>query len=100
MIDCLLTHANVLLPDQIVANSSVAVQSGQISAIGDAAKRLDHLPCINLDGDWLLLGFIDLQLNGGGGVLFNDAPCAQTLQRMLEAHRRLAPPPATDPDQR
>ncbi len=87
MIDCLLTHANVLLPDQIVANSSVAVQSGQISAIGDAAKRLDHLPCINLDGDWLLPGFIDLQVNGGGGVLFNDAPCAQTLQRMLEAHR-------------
>jgi N-acetylglucosamine-6-phosphate deacetylase len=87
MIDCLLTHANVLLPDQIAANSSVAVQSGQISAIGDAAKRLDHLPCINLDGDWLLPGFIDLQVNGGGGVLFNDAPCAQTLQRMLEAHR-------------
>jgi N-acetylglucosamine-6-phosphate deacetylase len=31
-------------------------------------------------------GFIDLQVNGGGGVLFNDAPDAATLRRIASAH--------------
>jgi N-acetylglucosamine-6-phosphate deacetylase len=32
-------------------------------------------------------GFIDLQVNGGGGVMFNDAPDVATLRRVAEAHR-------------
>ena len=40
-------------------------------------------------GDQILLpGFIDLQVNGGGGVLFNDAPRANTIARIGAAHRR------------
>ncbi|WP_423185962.1 N-acetylglucosamine-6-phosphate deacetylase [Alishewanella sp. d11] len=31
-------------------------------------------------------GFIDLQVNGGGGVLFNNAPSINTLQTMMQAH--------------
>ncbi|WP_394155100.1 N-acetylglucosamine-6-phosphate deacetylase [Loktanella salsilacus] len=34
-------------------------------------------------------GLVDLQVNGGGGVMFNDAPTAQTLRRMIAAHRGL-----------
>lgn len=34
-------------------------------------------------------GFIDLQVNGGGGVLFNDAPNPDALRRVAEAHARL-----------
>ncbi|GGW62888.1 N-acetylglucosamine-6-phosphate deacetylase [Alishewanella tabrizica] len=34
----------------------------------------------------LVPGFIDLQVNGGGGVLFNTAPEYTTLQRMMRAH--------------
>ncbi|CAM5205295.1 hypothetical protein ALON55S_04710 [Alishewanella longhuensis] len=33
-------------------------------------------------------GFIDLQVNGGGGVLFNTAPELATLTRMMQAHSR------------
>ena len=32
-------------------------------------------------------GFIDVQVNGGGGVLLNDAPTAAAVQLMLRAHR-------------
>lgn len=32
-------------------------------------------------------GFIDLQVNGGGGVLFNAAPTAPAIQTIAEAHR-------------
>jgi N-acetylglucosamine-6-phosphate deacetylase len=34
-------------------------------------------------------GFIDIQVNGGGGVLFNDQPTSQAALHMAAAHRRL-----------
>jgi N-acetylglucosamine-6-phosphate deacetylase len=41
------------------------------------------------DGAWLAPGFIDCQVNGGGDVLFNDAPTPETIARIAAAHRRL-----------
>jgi N-acetylglucosamine-6-phosphate deacetylase len=35
-----------------------------------------------------LPGFIDLQVNGGGGVLFNDQPTVAGIAAIAEAHRR------------
>ncbi|GLP95070.1 N-acetylglucosamine-6-phosphate deacetylase [Paraferrimonas sedimenticola] len=36
----------------------------------------------------LVPGFIDTQVNGGGGVLFNQAPSVDSLKVMMAAHRR------------
>lgn len=47
-----------------------------------AAQRHD------LDGGYLLPGFIDCQVNGGGGVLFNDVPTLEGIRTMAAAHRR------------
>ena len=33
-------------------------------------------------------GFIDLQVNGGGGILFNGNPTAETIAQIATAHRR------------
>ena len=45
---------------------------------------------IRLDEDVLLApGFVDLQVNGGGGVMFNDRPDVATLHRIAGAHARL-----------
>ncbi len=41
----------------------------------------------DLHGHLLLPGFIDVQVNGGGGVLFNNAPSVATLRTMAAAHR-------------
>jgi N-acetylglucosamine-6-phosphate deacetylase len=41
------------------------------------------------EGAWLAPGFIDCQVNGGGDVLFNDAPTAETIERIAAAHLRL-----------
>ena len=52
--------------------------------------------CIELPNDHVLApGFVDLQVNGGGGVLFNDAPDAATLRAHRRARtRQPAPPPS------
>ncbi|KUF11357.1 N-acetylglucosamine-6-phosphate deacetylase [Pseudoponticoccus marisrubri] len=44
---------------------------------------------VDLGGDILSPGYVDLQVNGGGGVMFNDAPEVETLRRMAQAHRAL-----------
>jgi N-acetylglucosamine-6-phosphate deacetylase len=58
-------------------------------------------PCshLELEGD-LLPGFIDLQVNGGGGVLFNDQPTVEGIAAIAAPTAGSAPPAAADADQR
>lgn len=53
---------------------------------------IDSIPAefetLDLGGQRLVPGLIDTQVNGGGGVLFNDAPNTETLRTMGAAHRR------------
>lgn len=84
-------------PEQINKDNSIAVarlfdgrqwhsnvelnwQAGVISGIKPASGAV-------LAGI-LVPGFIDLQVNGGGGALFNTAPTLPTLQIMTQAHAR------------
>ena len=39
-------------------------------------------------GAMLVPGFVDLQVNGGGGVLFNDGPGVETIRTICAAHMR------------
>jgi len=51
-------------------------------------SRIDANARHDLHGAWLLPGFIDCQVNGGGGVLFNNTPDVEALRRIGQAHRR------------
>jgi N-acetylglucosamine-6-phosphate deacetylase len=56
---------------------------------------------VDLGGGLLAPGFVDWQVNGGGGHLFNDAPTPRTIRAIVAAHRRfgttaLAPTLITD----
>jgi len=44
---------------------------------------------IDLGGDILSPAYVDLQVNGGGGVMLNDDPSVETLARISTAHRGL-----------
>jgi N-acetylglucosamine-6-phosphate deacetylase len=47
------------------------------------------MPLIELPhGAWLAPGFIDVQVNGGGDVLFNDDPSPGGIRTILAAHRK------------
>ncbi|RMF41252.1 MAG: N-acetylglucosamine-6-phosphate deacetylase [Alphaproteobacteria bacterium] len=44
---------------------------------------------VAVSGGILAPGFVDLQVNGGGGVMFNDDPSPATLATIARAHARL-----------
>lgn len=54
--------------------------------VGDVRKGAQ---VVRLDGGVLCPGFVDLQVNGGGGVMFNDDQSVATLRAMAAAHARL-----------
>jgi N-acetylglucosamine-6-phosphate deacetylase len=61
------------------------IEDGRIAAIVAAADCPSDAEI--LEGD-LVPGFIDLQVNGGGGVLFNDQPTIDGIEAIGRAHRR------------
>jgi N-acetylglucosamine-6-phosphate deacetylase len=81
-------HASrVLTPGGFQSGWCVLVENGLIVAVMPSGACPTDLPQRELDGD-LLPGFIDLQVNGGGGILFNDHPTVDGIVAIGEAHRR------------
>jgi N-acetylglucosamine-6-phosphate deacetylase len=68
-------HALLLQNDRIVAHCP-------LRDIPATANR------VQLAGGFLLPGFIDCQVNGGGGVLLNDHPTVEGISAIAAAHRR------------
>lgn len=85
-----LRNARMLVGDEFRDDLAVVLEAGRITAVlPDAAPSLGHAgEQVDLQGGWLLPGFIDVQVNGGGGALFNNTPDVATLRTIAAAHRR------------
>jgi len=84
-----LGNARVLTDDGFVSDRVLLVEGERIVAL--AARddpRLVKAERRDLRGAYLLPGFIDCQVNGGGGVLFNDDPSVEAIRAIGRAHRR------------
>jgi N-acetylglucosamine-6-phosphate deacetylase len=82
-------NGQIFTPGGAVAGRALVVENGRINAITDAADaRRRGAELIDLAGRMLLPGFIDVQVNGGGGVLFNDSPTVEGIRRIAQAHAR------------
>jgi N-acetylglucosamine-6-phosphate deacetylase len=81
-------NGRVLTPDGLVDGSAVIVEGGRIAEICavDASPRAAAR--FDLAGGVLAPGFIDVQVNGGGGVLFNHNPTIEAIEAIGAAHRR------------
>lgn len=82
-----LQASRVLTPAGFKADWSVILDEGRIAAVLPSHECPAEVNKRTLDGD-LLPGFIDLQVNGGGGILFNDFPTVDGLVAIGRAHRR------------
>lgn len=85
-----LRNARILTADGFRDDLAVVIEAGRITAlVSDAAPQLGSAAeQVDLGGGWLLPGFIDAQVNGGGGVLFNNSPDVESLRTLAAAHRR------------
>lgn len=75
--------------ERLLNDHCLVARDGVVAAIEPDRNSTDDFEAIDLGGDILAPGFVDLQVNGGDGVMFNDAPTLETLQRMARAHRSL-----------
>ena len=84
-----LRHARVLLDDGFADDRVVLLDGARIAAITTASDAsVAGARAIDLEGAHLVPGFIDCQVNGGGGALFNDQPSVATIRTIGAAHRR------------
>ena len=82
-----LVGARLHTPEGLVPGRALLLADGTIRDIvaDDAVPATARIT--RLAGGTLAAGFIDLQVNGGGGVMFNDAPTAATIAAIGRAHR-------------
>jgi len=84
-----LVNGRVLVAEKLVSGLAVLISGGRIEALAAPSdQRCRDAVAVDLAGKMLLPGFIDVQVNGGGGALFNDDPNSATIRTIGEAHRR------------
>ena len=78
-----------ILTDQGTRNQhAVLVENGRIRDVVADSDLPREAERFDLEGHLLLPGFVDVQTNGGGGVLFGDTPNVETLETIAQAHSR------------
>ncbi|APZ53873.1 N-acetylglucosamine-6-phosphate deacetylase [Salipiger abyssi] len=74
---------------QLLTGHALSMAGGKVVALAPERDMAPSGRVLELDGDLLAPGYVDLQVNGGGGVMVNDGPTIADLARIAEAHRRL-----------
>ena len=78
-------NGKIVLPDRICENGSVLLKNGIIAAINEACPN--DAECIDACGGYILPGFIDLHVHGGGNSDFMDATTEDMLN-VAKAHSK------------
>ncbi|MDY6976980.1 MAG: N-acetylglucosamine-6-phosphate deacetylase [Pseudomonadota bacterium] len=80
---------NVLINGNWEKNQVLTIKEGvitHIEALSDSKKQREEIP--ERVSNRLIPGYIDTQVNGGGGVMFNHAPTFKSIEIMAKAHRK------------
>ncbi len=84
-----LIPAEVLTEQSFRPGLAVLIEDRRIvDIVAEGVARARATQVHELRGVKLVPGFIDTQVNGGGGVLFNDEPTVNAVRRIAHAHRR------------
>ncbi|QFU76803.1 N-acetylglucosamine-6-phosphate deacetylase [Halioglobus maricola] len=74
--------------EQFLEGHGLILNGEVIEAIVPAGQLPSDTAHCDLGDATLAPGLIDIQVNGGGGVMLNNAPCVESVIRMASAHRR------------
>jgi len=81
--------ADIFDGEKRLQGHALLVEGGRVEAIVPVDAVPGGAEVTELDGGLIAPGLIDLQVNGGGGVMFNDDPSADVLRVMARAHAGL-----------
>jgi N-acetylglucosamine-6-phosphate deacetylase len=74
--------------ERFLDDHALVIEAASIRAIVELEDRPHGGEDVDLGGGVLAPGFIDVQVNGGGGVLFNAEPTVEGVAKIAAAHRR------------
>lgn len=80
---------NVLINGNWEKDQVLTIKEGVITyieALSDSQKQREEIP--ERVSNRLIPGYVDTQVNGGGGVMFNHAPTFKSIEIMAKAHRK------------
>lgn len=83
-----LLGASIFDGRQTRQNHALLIEDGRINTICEAGHEPENCQRITLNGGTLMPGLVDLQVNGGGGVMLNDKPTVEGIQTICDAHGR------------
>ncbi len=83
-----LTNGRIFDGERILDGHVAVIEGAVVAAVLPIDKTPAGAERVDLDGGLLAPGFIDVQVNGGGGVLFNDRPSVEGIRAISQAHRR------------
>ncbi len=83
-----LTGARVFDGDKIRGGLAAIVEGSRIKDVVTAGRIVAGVERRELSGGLLAPGFVDVQVNGGGGALLNDTPSVATVKHIAESHRK------------
>ena len=82
-----LLGSQIFCGERFYDHHALLIDDKSIVNIVDKNDIPDNFNKIELDEGILAPGFIDLQVNGGGGKLFNNSPDKESLNAIIEAHQ-------------
>ena len=80
------TGAKIFDGERFREGAALVVDKGRVVGIVGHANRPSG-EIVDLGGGVLAPGFVDWQVNGGGGVLFNETPTPGAVEHIVQAHR-------------
>ncbi len=83
-----LTASHILIDGRWETDRAILIDKNHIETVCHCEELTDCMEREDLGVGYLAPGYIDLQVNGGGGVLLNDEPTVIGLQTVAEAHRQ------------
>lgn len=83
-----LVNCDIYTGDAIEYDKAVVIAEGRIKALVPLSDLDASVERLDLEGRCVAPGFIDIQVNGGGGMLFNDSPTVDGIRVIAEAHKR------------
>lgn len=82
------TNATVFTGEEWLTGAFVRVANGRIQEVTTTPTATEGTTIIDLEGDYLVAGLVDLQLYGGSDLFLNEQPTPETVRHIYDTHAR------------